>query len=148
MSDAAGAPTVACPTCNGPLTADGKAWVCEVGHSSTFPELAQEQAEAVVRSLWYALRALEDRAISSRFAIGSMEENALDHQAERLRSQSEEDLVMVDQLHDLLQKLEGVARRAPAEHAPVSHAEPSGQGSHNEGSEEGSDPLPSGGSHS
>lgn len=138
MSEA-DAPTVACPTCNGPLSAEGRAWVCEVGHAFTFPELEQGQAEAVVRSLWYALRALEDRAISSRFAIASMEKNDLDRQAERLRAQSEEDLAMVDQLHDLLQGLEGVARRAPAEHSgPVSHSEPSGQGSHSEPSGQGS----------
>ena len=129
MEDEA-SPIVACPTCAGPLTGQPEEWVCEVGHHFTFPALADAQAGAVVRSLWYALRALEDRAIASDFVATDLARAGLDTRAGRMRSQRAEDLVMIDRLHDLLGLLDGMESRPDGHVETISHDEPSGQGSH------------------
>lgn len=123
-------PVVACPVCSGPLTAERKSWVCEVGHRFDFAALAQGQAEACVRALWYALRSLEDRAISSKFAAASYQQNGQDRQADHLLEQRADDLAMIDQLHLLLQELQGDGQARTGQPAPVSHDEPDDQGSH------------------
>jgi len=129
MSDA-DTPVVACPACGGPLSAETTSWTCAVGHRYSHAELAEGQAAACVRTLWYALRSLEDRAISSRFAAASYEQDGFTRQAELLLTQSVDDLAMVDRLHVLLQDLKGDERPRTAHPAPVSHDEPTGQGSH------------------
>jgi hypothetical protein len=123
-------PIVACPACGGPLSAERESWVCEVGHRYSFIDLADDQAAACARTLWYALRSLEDRAISSRFAAARFEEDGRRRQADLLLTQSIDDLAMVDRLHVLLRDLNGDDRPATAHPAPVSHEEPPGQGSH------------------
>lgn len=101
MSDR-GEPTVACPTCRGPLSAEAEDWACEVGHRFTFPGLEEGQAEAVVRTLWYAMRAGEDRATANTYMATRRERDGLDVEAERMWAQRETDLSVMDQLHELL----------------------------------------------
>jgi hypothetical protein len=121
---------VACPTCNGPLSGEVKEWVCKVGHRFTFPELANDQAEAVVRTLWYALRAVEDRAISSKYAAASLADEGRDAEADRQRARRVEDLAMVDQLYELLQSVDASGRR-PEDTAAVTNGDSADEGSHN-----------------
>jgi hypothetical protein len=112
------------------LSAEKKTWICEVGHRYGFAELAEDQATACVQTLWYALRSLEDRAISSRFAAASYEKDGFNRQSDLLLTQSVDDLAMVDRLHLLLQEVKDDERPRTAHPAPISHAEPKGQGSH------------------
>lgn len=123
-------PTVGCPTCNGPLTpdGDGRGWECEVGHRFTPGQLTESQTTAVVRTLWYALRALEDRAIANKFLASDLEQSKQDRRAEHLREQNGLDLAMVDQLHNLLQEIEG--RPGALVESGISHHESAGAGSH------------------
>ncbi len=57
---------VSCPECSGPLwsiQADGvHRYRCHVGHGYTAKTLAADQADAVERALWAALRTLEERS--------------------------------------------------------------------------------------
>ena len=123
-------PVVSCPICSGPLSAERKTWTCEVGHTFDFAQLAKGQAEACARALWYALRSLEDRAISSRFAATGYQESGHNRQADLMLSQSVNDLVMVGQLHVLLKEMHADDRTHTSHRAAVSHHEPPGQGSH------------------
>ena len=123
-------PTVACPTCNGPLSGEAEQWICRVGHRFTFSELASDQADAVVRTLWYASRALEDRAISSEYVASDYDQAGLSPQADRLRAQRALDLSMVDKLHDILRFVDS-AHSGPGEGSQtMSNNEQPSQGSH------------------
>jgi curved DNA-binding protein CbpA len=124
-------PTVACPICSGPLTPDPdhKQWSCDVGHHFSLPELGAEQATAIIRTLWYALRSLQDRAISGKFGAKKYDQEGLAHEAEILRARNVEDLAMVEELHDLLDVLKGSERRPAEQSGPISHRD-EGRGSH------------------
>ena len=65
---------VVCPACNGRMTESYLRsfgiWRCHVGHSFIPTSLAFEQAEEVDRSLWAAVRALEDSASLARRLAG------------------------------------------------------------------------------
>jgi len=55
-----------CPDCGGALWVDEAGLVprftCQVGHSYSPESLVEEQGQAVERTLWAALRALEERS--------------------------------------------------------------------------------------
>ncbi len=110
MNDANG-PTVACPTCGGPMSPEASDWFCAVGHRFTAAELTVSQAEAVNRSLWYSLRAIEDRAIANTSMAVRLEGEDCGAEAETLRAQNAEDLDVVTQLHQLIERLEGCEPR-------------------------------------
>ncbi|MBA2625650.1 MAG: hypothetical protein H0U89_08610 [Acidimicrobiia bacterium] len=114
MNDADG-PTVACPTCGGPMSPEASDWFCAVGHRFTAAELTVSQAEAVNRSLWYSLRAIEDRAIANTSMAANLGQEGSDAQAAVLRSQGAEDLDVVKQLHQLIERLEGCEPRIDVE---------------------------------
>ena len=114
MNDTDG-PTVACPTCGGPMSPEASDWFCAVGHRFTATELAVSQAEAVNRSLWYSLRAIEDRAIANEAIAAGLEEGDSADEAEALRSQGAEDLDVVRHLHQLIERLDSGEPRIDVE---------------------------------
>ena len=68
-----------CPECNGPLwdVHEGKhlVWRCLVGHQFSMDSFLEEETEALERSLWVAVKTLEERvSLMQRLATRSREE--------------------------------------------------------------------------
>jgi two-component system, chemotaxis family, protein-glutamate methylesterase/glutaminase len=83
----------ACPHCGGPLHISeqpGSAVACEVGHRFSVDELVLEQARTSAQATWRAVRALEERARTSRWALAEPELYRITD-PDRLRDQAERD---------------------------------------------------------
>jgi hypothetical protein len=62
--------TFACPHCGGPVHAlAGDLVECEAKHRFTLVEVALEQSRRAAQAAWAAVRALEERAQASRWAL-------------------------------------------------------------------------------
>lgn len=101
-------PTVACPTCSGPLSPEGQNWVCAVGHRFDMARLADDQSEAIIRTLWYSLRALEDRGIVSKFIAANHDEHGRTQEADAVRSRGAEDFAVSEKVFELIQHIRGI----------------------------------------
>lgn len=124
-------PTVACPTCSGPLRPEGKEWVCVVGHRFDVAGLAAGQAGSITRSLWYSLRALEDRAIVNNFVANDYDQQGRSPEATLLRSESTEDIAVALQLRELVRKLTNASKVDEVQlDAPRGSEQSDGVGSH------------------
>jgi two-component system chemotaxis response regulator CheB len=87
-----------CPTCQGVLTESELGGFvvlrCHVGHAFSLESLAEEQAEAVERALWAAVRALEESAAMSRRYSSRLVGNLRERLAERESTQREQAAVI------------------------------------------------------
>ena len=78
MSEATEVLTFACPHCGGPLhVEDGGAIVCEVRHRFSLGEVLVEQARSSSQATWQAVRALQQRAATARWAANDPDLNGL-----------------------------------------------------------------------
>ncbi len=99
-----GAPVeIVCPLCQGVLT-EAKAggfedFRCHVGHAFTLDSLVREQSEDLERTLWAAVRALEESsALSQRLAAHASDDRLRARFSEKARTQMQQ----ADTIRDLL----------------------------------------------
>jgi hypothetical protein len=68
--DGTGQVAFACPHCGGPVhVLAGDVVECETKHRFTLVEVVLEQSRSAARAAWAAVRALEERAQASRWAL-------------------------------------------------------------------------------
>ena len=94
--------SLTCPACNGALwevDAEGlMQFRCHVGHVYTAKSMLAQQAEALDRAMWAALRALQERAeLQSRIAA-SAEDRGKPHVARQFRARAERTRTHADTL--------------------------------------------------
>lgn len=94
-----------CPECGGALweLADGdhQSYACQVGHTYSVDSLVDEQRDAVERTVWSAIRILEERAelltrLAERMKVGGREPSR--ESLERRAGQAEEQAATIRQL--------------------------------------------------
>lgn len=93
LDEAPGDPTVLrCPECGGALweLEDGElhAFVCHVGHSFSAESLLGQQGDSVERSLWSAIRLLEERAALNTRLAERMHAQGLEKSTARFEAQA------------------------------------------------------------
>jgi two-component system chemotaxis response regulator CheB len=91
-----------CPLCQGRLTETAlngfESFRCHVGHAFSLQSVASEQADAVERALWAAVRALEETAAVSR----RLAANATGNLRSRFEEKSEAQAQYADSLRQIL----------------------------------------------
>ncbi len=105
--DRAGKPsTFGCPDCGGTLweleQANLLRFRCRIGHAYSLESLLAKQSDALEDALWFALRALEEKAsLTKRMAKRMRERNQL-LAAERLQEQAEDALARANVIRETL----------------------------------------------
>jgi len=88
---------------------------CRVGHAWSPETLASEQAQALERALWTALRGLEERAALDQHMGERAEERRHGHSADRFRQRSAEAHEAAELLRGLLHRRELTGAPPPGE---------------------------------
>ena len=101
--------SLSCPECGGPLwELDDKTigrYRCHIGHGFTRQALLEEQNDAIERTLWIALRSLEEKAKLQTLLARQAHARTRPSTAERFERQAEESRHHVEQLRQLLKRM-------------------------------------------
>lgn len=111
-NDRAGKPsTFGCPDCGGTLweleQENLLRFRCRIGHAYSLESLLAKQSDALEDALWFALRALEEKASLSKRMAKRMRDRNQDLAANRLEEQAEDSLARANVIRETL--LEGNA---------------------------------------
>jgi two-component system chemotaxis response regulator CheB len=98
--------SLVCPECNGPLWyvphGDSYGYRCHVGHAYSPESMLDEQAVALERALWAALRALKERSMLLEQMGQQARERGHTWMSQRLEAQCEEIRQQAAAVHQLL----------------------------------------------
>lgn len=111
-NDRAGKPsTFGCPDCGGTLweleQENLLRFRCRIGHAYSLESLLAKQSDALEDALWFALRALEEKASLSKRMAKRMRDRNQDLAANRLEEQAQDSLARANVIRETL--LEGNA---------------------------------------
>jgi two-component system, chemotaxis family, protein-glutamate methylesterase/glutaminase len=118
-----GPPTaLTCPECGGALwdvTEQGLVrFRCHVGHSFSAASVLTQQAQDVERSLWSAVRALQERAAMARRVARRMQTRKLTAGIRRLEEQARRAEVDADRIRAVIAHLEAVPELSAGDETP------------------------------
>ena len=105
--DRAGKPsTLACPDCGGILweleQKNLLRFRCRIGHAYSLESLLAKQSDALEDALWFALRALEEKASLSRRMAKRMRDRNQNLAAQRLQEQAEDAVARANVIRETL----------------------------------------------
>ncbi|MGB3640121.1 MAG: chemotaxis protein CheB [Rivularia sp. (in: cyanobacteria)] len=105
--DRAGKPsTFGCPDCGGTLweleQANLLRFRCRIGHAYSLESLLAKQSDALEDALWFALRALEEKASLSRRMAKRMRDRNQNLAAQRLQEQAEDAVARANVIRETL----------------------------------------------